>query len=155
MQYLTSFFTGPAEEEKSGSKPSLNEEQLQFIQHLKTCQGVFKIMQESEIEDVLCMELGEIEFSKVIKKKDGASQDKKCEFLSSKATFRVQDIVDTDANGEDVSMAIPCICVENESYDADQEQVKEQFLPLSSDLIFIRYNDSYNGKRGYVFFYPS
>ena len=36
MQYLASFFTGSAEEEKAGGK-SLSEEQLKFIQHLKTC----------------------------------------------------------------------------------------------------------------------
>ena len=76
-------------------------------------------MKESEIEDILCLEIGDIEFSKIVKHKGGASYDKKCEFLCSKVTFRVQDIVDTDCNGEDVSITIPSICVENESYEAD------------------------------------
>lgn len=124
MYYLASFFTGSTEEQKTGEK-TLSEEQKKFIQHLKSCQGVFQIMKESEIENILCLEVGDVEFSKVVKKKDGASQDKKCEFLSSKVTFRVQDIVDTDSNGEDVGIAIPCICVENESYEADQDQLKE------------------------------
>ena len=75
-------------------------------------------MSESYIEEFLCIQLVDIEFSQVIKVK--GHQDKKCEFLDSKVSFRVQDITETDPkDGEDISITIPCICVENSAYEED------------------------------------
>ena len=101
------------------------------------------------------MKLENLELSSVVKNKDGKTQTKKCLFLSAKMTMRVQDIVDKDKDGEDLEITIPCMCVENEQYDADQDQEKEMFLPLSSDLVLLKYRDSAEKKTGYVFFYPS
>ena len=74
--------------------------------------------------------------------------------------FQVKDIVQSDPKtGEDVQLSIPCLQVENKSYEEDQEQEKHHLLPVSQDLVFIRYDlkgDEDNaGTRGYVFFYPS
>jgi len=40
--------------------------------------------------------------------------------LDSKVSFRVQDIVESDPkDGEDISITIPCICVENSAFEED------------------------------------
>lgn len=69
--------------------------------------------------------------------------------------MRVQDIMDKDKDGEDLEITIPCMTVENEYYDESQDQEKEIFLPLSTDLVLLKYEDPTEKKHGYVFFYPS
>ena len=80
------------------------------------------MLDTSQISDIFRLSLLDLEFSQIIKNKDGKTQQKKCLFLSAKMTFRVQDIVDKDpVDGEDVPLTIPCICIENEAYEEDQD----------------------------------
>ena len=116
---------------------------------------------------MLCIQVTELEFSQVVKYKD--AQMKKCLMINSSASFRAQEIVEKDPKtGEDISISIPCIAIENSEYDEDQgkfksdltnfstlDQQKLQFIPISSDLIFLKYRDQEEGKIALVFFYPS
>ena len=116
MNYLSSFFSSG---QQSSSGRQLNEEQQNFIKHLKSSDGTFKIWQEADIEDMLCVQVTELEFSQIVKCKDG--QTKKCIMINSSVSFRVQDIVEKDpTNGEDITLTIPCIAIENSEYDEDQ-----------------------------------
>ena len=55
-----------------------------------------------------------------MKKKDKSGQEKKCLVLKSKLSFRVQEVMEKDMEtGEDISLTIPFICIENVEYDAD------------------------------------
>ena len=115
---------------------------------------------------MLCVQVTELEFSQVVKSKD--AQMKKCLMINSSVSFRVQEIVEKDPqNGEDIPLTIPCIAIENSEYDESQgkfltlvtknclDQQKLQFIPISSDLIFLKYRDTDEGKIALVFFYPS
>lgn len=80
-------------------------------------------MRDNQIEELLCEMLENVEFSQIIKVKD--HQDKKCEFLESKVSFRVQDIVEKDpTDGEDIEITIPCLSIENISYEEGQGKFK-------------------------------
>ena len=62
------------------------------------------------------------------------------------------------------SYSIPVVVVTNDDYDEDQEQIAEEKLPITENLIFMRYtieegaggpDDSLElAKTGYVFYYP-
>ena len=72
---------------------------------------------------MLCIQVNELEFSQIVKSKDG--QMKKCLILNSNVSFRVQDILEKDpSNGEDISLTIPCIAIENAEYDESQGKLK-------------------------------
>jgi len=128
MNMINSFFFG-SQADSTASKESSTEaaqrrqlsgEQESFIKHLKTCDGVFKILSEHDIEDILCTMVEDIEFSQMVKRKDKSGQDKRCLMLNSKLSFRVQDVVENDAKrGDDITLTIPCICIENAEYDPD------------------------------------
>ena len=75
-------------------------------------------MSEADIEDFLCVQVENVEFSQIKKTKD-LKQEKKCQFLESRISFRVQDIVEK-YDGDEISITIPSICVENISYEEDQ-----------------------------------
>ena len=124
MNMINSFFFGSQAAEESnaaaGQRRQLSEEQATFVKHLKTCDGVFKILSEHDIEDILCTMVEDIEFSQVTKRKDKSGQDKRCLMLNSRLSFRVQDVVENDPKrGDDITLTIPCICIENGEYDAD------------------------------------
>ena len=94
MNYLASFFSGSQPEENSESGRKLNKEQVDFIKLLKSSDGTFNILQEADIEDMLCVQVTELEFSQVVKSKD--AQMKKCLMINSSVSFRVQEIVEKD-----------------------------------------------------------
>jgi len=71
-------------------------------------------------------------------------------------------------------VSIPLVVASNDDYDEDQEQQREEKLPLTEELIFMKYSDGAdlpssdaaeeskddnfaveNMRVGYVFFYPS
>ena len=110
MNYIASFFTGTQQPEEN----QLTQAQIDFVKHLKTKSSVFQYLEEKEIENMLRMKCLNLEFSQIVRNKNGKTQDKKQLFLSAKMTMRVQDIVDKDKNGEDLEITIPCMCVENE-----------------------------------------
>lgn len=150
MNYITSFFTGGS----TTQEKKLTEEQESFVRHLKSSNGVFNLLSEDRIQEIMLAQLDRVEFCKIIKV--AGKQDKKCEFLESRVTFRVQDLTEKNpVDGEDIEMVIPCLCVQNLAYEEDQDQQTEQFLPLTSDLILLRYHNVDEGKIGLVFFYPS
>jgi len=64
MNYISSFFGGSAPSDEDQKKK-------EFLAHLKSCEGIFKIIAEEEVEDILCQEIQEVEFSKLVKTKDG------------------------------------------------------------------------------------
>lgn len=117
MYYLSSFFGGGQETQE---KNQLTKEQKDFVKFLKNSNGVFKVLEQHDIEDILCLMVPDIECSKIIKKKDGNGQDKKCEFLNCVLTFKAQTILEKDPeDGEDIQLEIPMICAENTLYEAD------------------------------------
>ena len=117
MNYISSFFTAAPDEPK---KRQLSQEQLDFIKQLKSSNGVFNVLTEDDIEQILCLELNDLEFSIVARGK--AHLEKRCEFLEASAVFQVKDIVESDpANGEDIQLSIPCIQIENKAFEEDQD----------------------------------
>ncbi len=64
-----------------------------------------------------------------------------------------------DADGGN-KMNIPVIVINNEDYDEDQDQKPVERLPITEELIFLRYQDgadeeSHSDIHGFVFYYPS
>ena len=74
-------------------------------------------------------------------------------------------------NGQGAQVSIPVVVVANDDYDEDQEQKPEEKLPITENLIFMRYAtdsgpmvelasedgaaDGQDGNKvGYVFYYP-
>ena len=140
MNYLTSFlssFQGASEEKKQ-----LTPEQEDFINHLKSSNGVFKFLTEQRIEEILSIQTEKVEFGKVIKVAN--HQDKKCEFLDSRVTFRVQDVVEKNLeDGEDIEITIPCLCIENMAYEEDQGKFKYNNLSIENPFIFLSFPTFY------------
>jgi hypothetical protein len=72
-----------------------------------------------------------------------------------------------DGNEEGTKINFPVVIVSNDRYEDDQEQQKEEKLPITEELIFMKYSDGAEEneddgnfhareiKHGYVFFYPS
>ena len=86
MNYISSFFvSGEGQPEK---RKELTKEQQEFIDQLKSSEGVFKILDEHEIQDILCIDIPEIEFSEIVKKKNQTGQEKKVIFFNSHLSFR-------------------------------------------------------------------
>ena len=110
MEYLSSFFKG------SDSKMGKN----------KNCDGIFKIMGEEEVQEILCMNVGNLEFSKIVPKKSKDGQTKECWFLNSKLQVVIQEVHDGATK-----LAIPCLHIENLDYDSNQDQEKEWYLPIA------------------------
>mgnify|MGYP006110898057 CR=1 FL=1 len=119
----------------------MTKEQRDFLDHLQSQEGIFKILPANSITELLTLSIADLEFNSVAKNKDGKTQQKICLFLSSRLTVRVQDIVEKDARGEAVSLAIPCLCIENLNFDVDQDQDQERFLPITNDLVLLKYQD--------------
>ena len=73
------------------------------------------------------------------------------------------NVTDDDSG---TNYSIPVVVVSNDDYDEDQEQIQEEKLPITENLIFMRYTtdtgdqsgdqeDSLeSAKVGYVFYYP-
>lgn len=151
MSFFSNFFSGAPEPKKK----VLSQEQLEFIKDLKERNGVFKLFSQDRIEEVLCCTVENVQFGKVIKTPNN-QQEFKCEFLDARLSFRVFEMVETNPeNGEDVEVTIPCVAIENAAYEEDQDQQKEKILPITSDLVFFRYEQEEENKIGYVFFLPS
>ena len=88
MNNISSFFAKSGEEE-AGKERQLTQEQMDFVNHLKSCDGVFQILSDHEIEDILCIDVTEIEFSEIVKRKNQDGQEKKVIFMNSHLSFRV------------------------------------------------------------------
>ena len=73
MNYISSFFVAAVEDEK---KRVLTKEQAAFVKQLKSSNGVFSILTESDTEEILCFGLNDLEFSTVVKA--GGKQEKRC-----------------------------------------------------------------------------
>ena len=78
------------------------------------------MLNQHEIEDILCIIIQDIECSKIVKRKDGKGQEKKCEFLNCTLNFKAQTILEKDPeDGEDIELEIPMIVAENTQYEAE------------------------------------
>ena len=82
---------------------------------------------------------------------------KECDFMRTSIHLTTMNVSDDDTG---TSVAIPVVVISNDDYDEDQEQQKEEKLPITENLIFMRYTteaDSDSQERakvGYVFYYP-
>ncbi len=64
---------------------------------------------------------------------------------------------------ETTKMIIPVIRITNDDYDEDQDQKAEEVLPITEELLFMRYSDGANHMdeectnevHGFVFYYPT
>ena len=129
-------------------------------------------MPEDQQEEMFCFTMGDCELHTVKPKHD--QQIKECEFMrtSLHITSMVIDSGEEDGSGK---VNIPLVVASNDDYDEDQDQIQEEKLPLTEELIFMKYNDGAdlsrssnsqeeeskgnfsveNIRAGYVFFYPS
>ena len=110
-------------------------------------------------EEMFCFTMGQCELHQLIPR-DG-KHVKECEFLRSSTHVTSMNIVD-DQTGTTHSM--PVVVISNDDYDEDQEQLAEEKIPITEDLIFMKYEteDIVEGEDdlqvetrvGYVFYYP-
>ena len=122
MNMINSLFFGSPADSTAAKESSTNatqrrhltEEQASFIEHLNQCDGVFKILSDHDVEDILCTMIENIEFSQILKRKDKTGQEKQCLMLNSRISFRAQDVTE-----KGTMATIPCICIENIEYDED------------------------------------
>ena len=127
-------------------------------------------MPQNEQEEMFCFTMGDCELHTL--KAGHGGQVKACEFM--RASLHITSMV-IDSGEEDGSgrVNIPLVVASNDDYDEDQEQQREEKLPLTEELIFMKYSDGAeasssgaaeeskdnfaveNMRAGYVFFYPS
>ena len=124
-------------------------------------------MPEDMQEQLLCFTIGKCELHKLIPKNDG--QLKQCEFMN--ASVHITSVALDDDDG--VQYSVPIVVITNDDYDKDQDQKQEEKLPITENLIFMRYEfteDDDNAveydengnqtsfkertKIGFVFYYP-
>jgi hypothetical protein len=65
---------------------------------------------------MLCIDVADIEFSEIVKKKNQDGQTKKVIFMNSHLSFRVQDINEEGSK----TYSIPSLMIENADYDVNQ-----------------------------------
>ena len=135
---------------------------------------VGQLMPEDQQEEMCCFTMGDCELHSLKPKHN--RQEKQCEFM--RASIHVTSML-IDSGEEDGSkVSIPIVVVSNDDYDDGQEQIMEEKLPLTEELIFMKYTDGAdfvaslaqqeesksasnanaqveNIRAGYVFFYPS
>ena len=125
-----------------GSKSDENEEQKDSDQSGLHPSGqvediLGKYMSADMQEEMFCFTMGECQLYNLVRK--GDRQSKECEFINASVNITSIQIPKGEADGSQI--CIPMIVVSNEDYDEDQEQKIEEKLPISEDLIFMRYDD--------------
>lgn len=89
LSYISSFMGGGqgGQEERE----PLTDVQRDFVQKVRTNDGPLKHFDEHYIVDILCLSMDMLELSTLVPKKgtDKSGLDKKTEFISMTATFRV------------------------------------------------------------------
>ena len=127
-----------------------------------------KYMPESMTEDMLCFSMSDCKLYQL--KPKGGKQFQQCEFIDTSIGFSSARIPKGTPDGAQVQ--IPMVVASNEDYDKDQDQQMEEKLPMSEEMIFMRYDvaaddesedesapsldySERNSTVGFVFFYPT
>lgn len=116
-------------------------------------------MPEEMQEEMFCFTLGDGQFYKFTPKHN--KQIKECLFQKASVGMASTKIDDDEAEGTKIN--IPVVVIYNDLYDEDQNQMQEEKLPITEELIFLKYTDGADVeeeaessiKHGYVFLYPS
>ena len=123
-------------------------------------------MPEEMQEEMFCFTMGDCELHRLLPTQAGR-QLKQCVFMNTSVHLTSMSIKD-DQGGKH---AFPCLVLSNDDYDADQGNDVEEKLPITEELIFMRYSTGEDGnvierdedgnetcedvaKVGYVFYYP-
>jgi hypothetical protein len=98
---------------------------------------VGQLMPEEQQEEMCCFTMGDCELHSL--KPKHKRQTKECEFM--RASIHITSMV-IDSGEEDGSkVSIPIVVVSNDDYDDNQGQIMEEKLPLTEELIFMKYTD--------------
>lgn len=104
-------------------------------------------------EEMMCFTMGDCELHKLMPRHD--RQSKECEFMRTSIHLTTMAITDDESG---TSYTIPIVVIDNDDYDEDQDQTPQEKLPITENLIFMRYStdasDEESAKIGYVFYYP-
>ena len=145
-----------AEEGDENQEPTFNEEDI-----LNT------FMPEEMQEEMYCFTMGDSELHKLVPKHGKQMQE--CQFMRASIHLTCMSIPG-DAGD---TYSIPVVVASNDDYDEDQEQQAEEKIPITENLIFMRYATDEDGNEvqanrddpdgeisaktariGYVFYYP-
>lgn len=89
-------------------------------------------------------------------------QEKVCEFINCSLSLSSKQI-NLAPEGQPAQLSnMPVIQISNDDYDPDQDMQAEEVLPISEELMFLRYDDGAdhmdescsNQVSGFVFYYP-
>lgn len=90
---------------------------------------MFKTLSQHEIEDILCIDVEDIEFSEVVKKRNQSGQEKKTLMMSSHLSFRVQEVDEGER-----TFSVPTLYIENAEYDQSQGECCFDFIFNQNDF---------------------
>ena len=103
-------------------------------------------------EELFCFTMGDCSLHGLNSYQD--KQKKTCEFIHTSIHITTMEIADDEGR----PYSIPLVVAKNDEYDEDQEQKPEEKLPITENLIFMRYStkedDDEDETIGYVFYYP-
>lgn len=152
-----------------GSKPQTsdddNEAEIALNPDAEVKDRVAQFMPEEMLNQMLMFTLNDTtlyNLKSCAAQKSGKRQNKECLFMNTSISLGNMPIFNSD---DKCMHNTPVIIMSNDDYDESQDQQAEERLPITEDIIFMRYTDgaddiddddepAANATHGFVFFYP-